>query len=338
MPSTSFSPSLLPSFSHIYVEEKAKDHPKTLEILQRFKSAKTIEITHYKDLFNQKSQDFRAQKQTPKLILAIKEAPFLYKGSQYADGFGFENFYYTPTMLNCLYDCDYCYLQGMYQSANIVLFVNRDDFMQATLEHLEKPTLVCTSYDTDLLAVEKLIGENRDWIEFAKEHPNLHLELRTKSANFDAIADLEPSKQIVLAWTLSPQEIIQSYESKTPPLHKRVASIKKALDLGWQIRICLDPVIYTDEFEKIYPPFIDEIFKQLDATRIFEVTLGTFRMSSAHLKPIKKMQHTSLAFYPYEVKENMAVYPKAIEESVLKILRSKVLEYIDEGRLRLWST
>ncbi len=338
MPSPSYSPSLLPSFSHIYVETKAKEHPKTQEILKRFNNACVVEILHYKDLFNQKNQDFRAQKQAPKLILALKEEPFLYEGSQYADGFGFENFYYTPTMLNCLYDCDYCYLQGMYQSANIVVYVNREDFMQATLTHLHQPTLVCTSYDTDLLAVEKLIGENRDWIEFAKDHPNLHLELRTKSANFDAIADLTPSKQIVLAWTLSPQEIIDAFESKTPALQKRLASVQKALALGWQVRICLDPVIYTDDFHQIYPAFIDQIFTFLDPDKIFEVTLGTFRMSSAHLKPIKKMQHTALAFYPYDVKENMAVYPKNIEETMLTLMKAKILEYIDVRRLRLWST
>ena len=31
-------------------------------------------------------------------------------------------------MLNCLYDCRYCFLQGMYRSANYVLYVNYEDF------------------------------------------------------------------------------------------------------------------------------------------------------------------------------------------------------------------
>lgn len=338
MPLTNFSTSLPPSFSHIYVEKKALSHPKTIEILQRFKKAQIIEIDHYKDLFNQRGQDFRAQKQTPKLILATKEDTFLYEGSQYADGFGFEQFYYTPTMLNCLYDCDYCYLQGMYSSANMVVFVNREDFFQATLPYLDKPMLVCTSYDTDLLAVENLIGENRDWIEFAKDHPNLHLELRTKSANFATIKDLNPSKQIVIAWTLSPQIIIDKYEAKTPSLAKRLASIQEALDLGWQVRLCLDPVIYTPEFHTIYPPFIDQIFTHLDPQKIFEVTTGSFRMSSPHLKMLKKMAHTDLAFYPYTVEQNMASYEKEIETEILNTMQESLLTYIDEKKLRVWKT
>lgn len=337
MPSANLSTSLTASFSHIYVEKKAANHAKTLEILKRFKNATIIPIEHYKDVFNQKGQDFRAQKQTPKLILALKEEPFLYEGSQYADGFGFEQFYYTPTMLNCLYDCDYCYLQGMYSSANMVVYVNREDFFQATLAKLDKPMLVCTSYDTDLLAVEKLIGENRDWIKFAQDHPNLHLELRTKSANFSTIADLKPSKQIVLAWTLSPQAIIDIYEAKTPPLYKRLACVKEALDLGWQLRICLDPVIYTPDFQKIYPDFVDEVFTNIDASKVYEVTTGSFRMSSPHLKTLKKMAHTDLAFYPYEVKDQMATYSKAIEQEILETMEKKILEYIPKERLRLWS-
>jgi spore photoproduct lyase len=336
MLSTNSSTSLASSFSHIYVEKKAKHHEKTLEILGRFKNATIIEIEHYKDVFNQKGQDFRAQKQTPKLILALKEEPFLYEGSQYADGFGFEQFYYTPTMLNCLYDCDYCYLQGMYPSANMVVYVNREDFFKATLPLLDKPLLICTSYDTDLMAVEKLIGENREWINFAQTQKNLHLELRTKSANFSTIADLEPNNQIVIAWTLSPQAIIDSYESKTPPLAKRLASIKEAMDLGWQVRICLDPVIYNEEFEKNYLPFIDEVFTTLACEKIFEVTTGSFRMSSPHLKVLKKMAHTDLAFYPYEVKDQMATYPKDIETKVLHTMETKILSYINKERLRVW--
>ena len=31
-------------------------------------------------------------------------------------------------MYNCLFDCKYCFLQGMYSSANYVIFVNYEDY------------------------------------------------------------------------------------------------------------------------------------------------------------------------------------------------------------------
>lgn len=324
------------AFAHIYVEDKAKNHTVTQEILAKFSKAKVIPIEHYKDVFNQKGENFRQQKQSMKLILALKEEPFLYEGSQYADGFGFEQFYYTPSMLNCLYDCDYCYLQGMYQSANMVVYVNREDFMNATLPLLDKPLLVCISYDTDLLAVESFIGENQAWLAFAKDKPNLFIETRTKSANFKAIEHLEVNKNIVLAWTLSPQVIIDRHERKTPALKQRLKAVEQAIDKGWNVRICLDPVIYESDFEARYIPFIDEVFGGLDCEKVFEVTLGTFRMSSGHLKQLKKMNHTPLAFYPYEVKDQMAIYSKTIEDRVLNSLEAKVLQHVNKQRVRIW--
>jgi len=71
----------LNDFSHIYVEKEIQNHPFTKDILAKFPKAQIIEIEHYKDKFNSYSQNFRSQKHSQKLILAKKEAPFLYEAS-----------------------------------------------------------------------------------------------------------------------------------------------------------------------------------------------------------------------------------------------------------------
>lgn len=334
-----FSDSLMPlsaDFSHIYIEEGIADHPVSRKIVKKFAKAQLVHIAHYKDLFNQKGESFRLQKRSMKLILARRDAPFLYEGSQYADGFGFERFYYTPTMFNCLYDCDYCYLQGMYASGNIVYFVNREEFEKEIKGYLHQPTLICTSYDTDLLAVEGLIGENRAWLAFAQNEPNLFLEIRTKSANFRAISDIAPNPNVVLAWTLSPQRIIEQYEHNTPSLSKRLEAVRAAIEAGWKVRLCIDPIIYERGFESDYLPLVDTIFAVINPETLFEMTLGLFRMSRPHLRSIKKMGHTPLAFYPYRVENDMASYDVAIEERVLAIMEQKVAEYLPKERIRTW--
>lgn len=312
------------------------EHPEVLRIRKRFSRSNTIVIDHYKDMFNRPNQSFRAQSKSKNLILARKETPFLYEGSYYSDGFDFDHFFYTPSMLGCLYDCDYCYLQGMYNSANTVLFVNLEAFFSAVLPHLHKPTLIAISYDTDTLALESLAGHSRRWIEFAAAHPNLHLEIRTKSANFKPLRALTPSTQIVLAWTLSPQSIIERYEHQTPSLRQRLNAIKEAVDAGWQVRVSIDPVIYDEDFETNYLPLVDELFTTIDPDRLHQLTLGSFRMSSTHLKRIKKMRHTDLAFYPYEVRDGIASYPEATEQHILDVMVTKALEYIDREKIRTW--
>ena len=304
--------------------------------MQKFSSSKIIFIKHYKDVFNRPNQDFGVQSKSKNLILARRAAPFLYEGSYYSDGFEYENFFYTPSILGCLYDCEYCYLSGMYNSANSVFFVNTQDFFDAILPYLDKPTLIAISYDTDTLAIESLTSHTQEWIEFAQKHPNLHLEVRTKSANFKAIKALHVSDQVVLAWTLSPQKIIDLYEHKTPSLQKRLASIKEAIDAGWKVRVCIDPVIYNEDFNELYPPLIDQLFNTIDAAKLFQLTLGSFRMSSVHLKKIKKLRRSDIAYYPYEVKDNIVSYGKTIEQNILHILLKKATQYIEQERIRTW--
>lgn len=37
-------------------------------------------------------------------------------------------------MMNCIFDCEYCYLKGMYPSGNLVVFVNLEDILRS-LKH-----------------------------------------------------------------------------------------------------------------------------------------------------------------------------------------------------------
>ena len=71
------------------------------------------------------------------LILAKKSPPFLYQSLTWSRVINYQVFYITP-MLNCLYNCDYCFLQGMYPSGNIVIFVNQNDLREAIIKEITK--------------------------------------------------------------------------------------------------------------------------------------------------------------------------------------------------------
>ncbi|MBD3810397.1 MAG: radical SAM protein [Sulfuricurvum sp.] len=323
-------------FSHLYVEKKVLEHPQTLKMIAKFDRSHVIVIDHYKEVFNRSNQSFAAQSTAKKLILAHKEGKFLHKGSQYSDGFGFENFFYASTLMGCLYDCDYCYLQGLYPSANTVLFVNLEDAFAEVAPYLSHPTLIATSYDTDTLAIESLTGQTVQWLEFAERYETLHLEIRTKSANFKPLEMIVPNKRVTLAWTLSPQRIIERYEHATPSLDARLKAVKNAIDAGWNVRICIDPVIYTEQFETLYGELIDKLFAQIPAHTLHQLTLGSFRMSQSHLRSLKKLRRSDIAFYPYSVKDEMVTYPEAIEAHILETLLAKATQFIPLGRIRTW--
>lgn len=334
--STSSAPSSPKLFSHLYIEERVLNHPQTLRIREKFDASHVIIIQHYKEVFNRPSQDFGAQSSSKKLILAHKEGKFLHVGSQYSDGFGFENFFYASTLMGCLYDCDYCYLQGLYPSANTVLFVNLENAFDEALPYLSRSTLIATSYDTDTLAVESLSNQTYQWLEFASRYETLHLEIRTKSANFKPLGTITPNTRVTLAWTLSPQAIIERYEHATPSLEARLKAAKNAIDAGWKVRLCIDPVIYTDEFETLYGELIERLFAVIPADKLHQLTLGSFRMSQNHLRSLKKLRRSDIAFYPYEVHEEMVTYPEAIEQKILKYMLQKSTQHLPIERIRTW--
>ncbi len=111
-------------FSHIYVEKKILDNKNTLEILSKFRDAKIIEIDNYKEVFSSNNQDFHLQKLGQNLIIASNKPNMIYEGAVVCEDFENDNFYYTSSIINCIYDCEYCYLQGVYSSGNIVIFVD----------------------------------------------------------------------------------------------------------------------------------------------------------------------------------------------------------------------
>lgn len=325
-------------FSHIYIEKEALHHPKTEQILSHFKHSTIIQIDHYKDVFNRAGQSFITQKQSQNLILAIKKQSFLYKGAPVCQDFGYDNFYYTSNIMNCIYDCEYCYLQGMYPSGNIVCFVNLEDFFHEVTQLLENmPLYICISYDTDLLALESITGFVREWIAFAHKHPNLTVELRTKSCNYKSIADITPTNNFILAWTLSPNDIIQQYEHHTPDYAARINSINHAIQDGWTVRLCFDPLLHVKNEIHLYQTWIKQVFQDIKPACIKDVSVGIFRISKEYLKVMRKHRpHSVITQYPYCNDNGVCHYANHISNQLVEEVTRTVAQYIDQTKIFIW--
>lgn len=325
-------------FSHIYVETDIIANEKTRDILRHFPTAKIIEIQNYKHVFNRSYQNFQAQKLSPKLILAKKYENFLYEGSKLTNLTKQPNFFYNTLVLNCAYNCDYCYLQGMYNSSHIVVFVNIEDFLNTTKIYLQekKEIYLSISYDNDILSFENWLGYCKIWIKFARENPNLTLEIRTKSSNFKSISHLPVAPNVILAWTLSPKPIIKQYEKKTPTLSRRIQSLLEATRLGWKTRICFDPVLLVKNWRTLYSEMISEIFSFQELSKIYDVTIGTFRMNVDQLKKIRNLRTDSdILYYPFERQNSNYEYKQKHKQEIEKFLLSQLIQYIPKERIYL---
>ncbi len=327
-----------PFFSHIYIEKAAMDYPNSHKILSRFPNAVRVEINHYKDVFCRGHQNYLFQKKSPCLILAVKKNSYVYEGAPVCQNFGNRHFYYTSLVMNCFYDCEYCYLQGMYPSANIVIFVNIEDYFFETEELLKKyPVYLCISYDTDLLAFENILDFVKEWLAFAGLHPDLTVELRTKSASLSVLDRLTPHNNFILAWTLTPDILRKEYEHHTPSLEERLCCIEKAIDRGFGVRLCFDPLLYRKDWRNIYEDMIKTVFHRLPADKIKDVSLGVFRVSQEYLKQMRKQRTDSVIIqYPYENDRGVCHYGKKLTREMISFSYNLVKEYIPEKNIYVW--
>ena len=334
----------LPDFSHLYIESAAREYPLTEALMRRFRRAQHVWINDYRDVFTRNRQSFQLQKRSMKLILAVKKNHMLYAGSNNAQDFGYPNFHYTALILNCLYNCDYCYLQGMFPSANIVLFVNIEDFFDATRKSVEHradpdtPLFLALSYDTDLPVFESLTNYCRLWIEFSRQMPNLIVEIRTKSANYAAFRKLTPHPRAILAWSLSPDEVTAAYEKLTPPLERRIQAAAKAQDDGWSVRLCFDPVLRIRDWRQAYSRCVETTFKHLDPDRVRDVSVGVFRMNREYFKRIKNSRDDSdILFYPYKSNENVVTHSTGERREMMGFMTKLIERYIEKERISIWT-
>ncbi|HHW30969.1 MAG TPA: DNA photolyase [Clostridiaceae bacterium] len=322
-------------FKTLYVEEKAYNYPITRQLLQKFKDIPVVTINHYKDIFNRPKQHFAVQKQSMSLILAVRDGQLLYEGPEICQNFGYTNFYYTSFLLNCLFDCEYCFLQGMYQSANIVAFVNTEDYMRSMEEIFQgRKILLAISYDTDLIAFHNIIPYLEYFYDFFAQHPDILVEVRTKSANQSFYNNYHPLENIIMAFTLAPDEIIKKYERHTPLLEARVKAIKTALSKGFKVRLCFDPVFAIPEMDQAYKTFFHYIFSQIDPDCLVDVSYGFFRMPRDFFQRIEKIRSTSLLYAEeYCLKDNIISYPESVAERIKKQHLEIITKYINEKKV-----
>lgn len=322
-----------------YIEKEVADHPRVAEVLQRFPESRQISIEKYSEVFNRKNQDFRVQKSGMQTFILAK------KRKQFALPVPFEysqqtlhNFYFSH-LYNCPYDCEYCYLQGMYRSAFFLWFVNYEDFFAAITRKIaqfphERHTFF-SGYDCDSLALESITHFAQEAIPFFETLPNAEMELRTKSVNIHSLLMQSAPKNTFVTWTLSPEFVVKNWEHKTPSLQARVAALVKLQNAGWRIQIRIEPVMAFPQWEKHYADFFQYLSEYIDFAAIENMGFGTFRLPKHMFKKMQKLlPESTLLHQYYELRATGEMsYPPALEKEMLSFFHNECQKLISAEKI-----
>ena len=319
----------------IYVENSVRDHPRVKLILQKFSKTRLISIERYTDIFNNRSQNFRLQKLNPALILAKKHGRYVLP-TPAGFGIGGTLNYYFAHMLNCIYDCRYCFLQGMYSSANYVLFVNFEDFdreIKNLIQIHSKDNLTFFSgYDCDSLALENLSGFVSHILPVFRNQESAILELRTKSVQIRPLDSIEPINNCVVAFSLMPNAMSQALDHRTPSISARLIAINKLAKIGWKIGLRFDPLIYGKNWQHHYQQLFDQVFSAIPTSSIHSVSYGPLRFPKSMYKRISKLypEEELLAISLSQTNGTVA-YSSEIELEMAEFCKERFVNFISNN-------
>lgn len=278
-------------FEVIYLENSLNNHPKAIEILSKYPNSEIKRVEKIEDVFGRVKKPYLQKRTNLNLFLGQKKGQ-LVREAPPAYGLSGEPHYYFVHAYNCIYECNYCYLQGYFHSPDIVLYLNHEEIAteikRVAAEHNGKTVWFHAGEYSDSLALTSLSGELQHYFKLFAELPQCKLELRTKSVNIKELVKEKALENIITSFSLSPAHRIKSNDLKTPPLKSRLEAISTLDRLGFPIAIHFDPIIYDDSFVESYESLADLLLEHISPDKIRYISLGVVRFTKEVYQKIQK--------------------------------------------------
>ena len=323
-------------FNHIFIEEDIKEEARTKKVLTFFKNSDISYIDEINNYFGRVKKPYLQKRDNLNLYLGHKKGQ-LVKEAPDAYGVKGEPHYYFIHAYNCIYECTYCYLQGFFNSPDIVLFLNHEDIgkeiTNITNENLKLNPSQSTWFHageySDSLALSHITGEIPYYFELFKSLPQARLEFRTKSANVRPLLEMTPLPNIITSFSLSPQAQVKNIDLKTPPLKTRLKAIEKLVKAGHPIGIHFDPIVYHENFETTYRHLVASLIEVLPAEKLEYISLGVVRFTRDVYAQVKKNYPDSELLSQEFVKsfDNKIRYNRPMRLWILKTVQNICMEY-----------
>lgn len=320
-------------FEQIFYEQEVALHPATIKLKERFSKVPQVSIENVDDIFGRVRKPYLHKRDSLNLFIGKKRGTLL-KEAPPAYGQSGDPHYYFIHAYNCIYECSYCYLQGHFNSPDIVLFVNHDEIGEE-IKRIAKETpqnqtpWFHAGEFSDSLALSHLTGELPYYFDLFKSLPQAKLELRTKSANIKELLSLNPLKNIITSFSLSPEKKVKKHDLKTAPLKARLLAIKELAKHGHPIGIHLDPIIYDEDILEEYNQLLSDLFKVLSQESLQYISLGVVRFTKDVFNQMKKNYPDEELLKAEFIKsfDNKIRYPRPMRLWILQKVKQLCLDH-----------
>jgi spore photoproduct lyase len=322
-------------FRKIFIEKDLVDSPYAKKIIEKFPKVENVTIDSYEDHWGRKRKPYLQKRDNLNLYIAHKKGQLL-KEAPDAYGLVGEPHYYYVHAYNCIYECDYCYLQGYFYTPDMVLFVNHDEIIEQITNkienHLQKENSKGIWFHagefSDSLALSHITQELSSYHEVFKKYPQAYLELRTKSVNIKEIEKLAPLPNVITSFSLSPQDKVKQHDLKTPPLSARLRAIGKLHQLGHPIGIHFDPIIHSENILEQYDELTTQLRDVIPLEEIEYISVGVVRFTKDVYHQVKKNYPQTEYFHSELIhsRDGKIKYPRPMRMWLLNRVRDLCIQ------------
>jgi spore photoproduct lyase len=236
----------------------------------------------------------------------LRKSSFVRLFDKTPDGVVCPHFYELVLSNGCPFGCTYCYLKLTFRgNSKPTLFTNDWTLVQREIEAVRAGVFSTGELADSLAVIPPLL---QPAIEYFRSQQSRYLLLVTKSSNTEIMKAGPPTKQVIVSFSVNSSTSADKYEIGPPtPMH-RLEAAQELKDLGWRVRIRIDPVIIDSGIE----PY-KGICKEVARLQPELVTVGTLRQYPglfrfANEAPRRGLSRSWDGRMRYSISERLRVY------------------------------
>ncbi len=246
---------------------------------------------------------------------------------------------------NCGFDCSYCSIQSFYHGDEVRFDRGFADKLQGLEIDPDQTYHIGTGQSSDSLMWGNQAGILDALVAFAKRHPNVILELKTKSKNISYLLKHPIPPNILCTWSLNTQTLIEHEERLTASLEERLSAARRLADHGILVGFHLHPMIHYDRWREDYAQLCTRLSGMFSPREVVLVSLGTL----TYIKPVIKQLRARAGFrskilqMPLVESDGKLSYPEAIKQEMFSLVyrslrtwHEQVFFYLCMENQRLW--
>lgn len=184
---------------------------------------------------------------------------------------------------NCGMGCSYCAVQTFYGD-EVVFDANLKEKLEAIQLEEDRFYHIGTGQSSDALMWGNQQGMLDDLCDFARAHPNVLLEFKSKSKNVAYFLKHQTPRNVVLSWSLNTPTIIRNEEHFSADLEQRLAAARQVADQGIKVAFHFHPIIHYDSWRQDYAEIAAAVTAQFDPSEVLFISFG----SVTFIKPVIK--------------------------------------------------